>query len=319
LATADDFINQGHGREDNGVETTQPFVSLMNSVWNMLEFNGMGRRQKSKEAAVFESVAGFAALVLFLWFFSPEFRLWMQIILLLFGIISGAVFVIWLAFKANRPEPSASAFRASAFTPHQTNARSSDQAPTIDEESRYARRVPELTISEKLRKIDWFQFEKLVELIYQHRGFSVKRLGGANPDGGVDLIIESTDEKFVVQCKHWRKWTVGVRNIREFIGTLTDSGIPKGIFITLVGYSGEAKLLADKHGIQILNESDVIKMLEESGLMYSREISELFSDERKFCPKCEKEMVLRTSRLKGNQFWGCSNYPRCRFILNYEA
>jgi restriction system protein len=108
-------------------------------------------------------------------------------------------------------------------------------------------------------------------------------------------------------------------DIREFIGTLTDSKIPKGIFITLVGYSGKAKQLADKHGIQVLNESDVTRMLEESGLMYSKEISELFSDERKFCPKCESEMVLRTSRLRRNQFWGCSSFPRCRFILKSEA
>jgi restriction system protein len=86
-----------------------------------------------------------------------------------------------------------------------------------------------------------------------------------------------------------------------------------------VGYSGDAKQLADKHGIQILNESDLIEMLEKSGLMYSKEISKLFSDERKFCPKCEDEMILRTSRVKGNKFWGCSNYPRCKFILNLET
>jgi hypothetical protein len=30
------------------------------------------------------------------------------------------------------------------------------------------------------------------------------------------------------------------------------------------------------------------------------EISKLFSDERKYCPKCESEMVIRTSRIKGN-------------------
>jgi restriction system protein len=144
-------------------------------------------------------------------------------------------------------------------------------------------------------------------------------LGGANPDGGVDLIVESPADKFVVQCKHWRKWSVGVRQIREFLGTLTDTKIQNGIFITLTGYSGDAKQLADKHGIQILNESDVIKMLEESGLVYSKEILELFSDSRKFCPKCESEMVLRTARLTGNQFWGCSNYPRCKFILNFET
>ena len=134
----------------------------------------------------------------------------------------------------------------------------------------------------------------------------------------MDLIVESPEEKFVVQCKHWRKWTVGVRHIREFLGTLTDSGIQKGIFITLTGYSGDAKQLADKHGIQILNESDVVRMLDDAGLMYAKEISDLFSDERKYCPKCEEEMILRTSRKDGNKFWGCSNFPRCRFILNFE-
>ncbi len=33
------------------------------------------------------------------------------------------------------------------------------------------------------------------------------------------------------------------------------------------------------------------------------------------CPKCGAEMVLRTAKRganAGNQFWGCSNYPRCR-------
>lgn len=37
------------------------------------------------------------------------------------------------------------------------------------------------------------------------------------------------------------------------------------------------------------------------------------------CPKCGAEMKLRTARSgtnKGNQFWGCSNYPRCRGIVN---
>jgi len=190
---------------------------------------------------------------------------------------------------------------------------------TIGEKLQSVQFVPEPTISEKLRKIDWFQFEKLVEMIYEHRGFTVKRLGGANPDGGVDLIVESPHEKFVVQCKHWRKWTVGVRHIREFLGTLTDSKIPKGIFITLVGYSADAKQLAEKHGIQILDESDIVVMLVESGLMYSKEVSKLFADERKFCPKCERAMVMRTARKNGNKFWGCSNYPRCKFILNFEG
>ena len=133
----------------------------------------------------------------------------MPIILASLFIISVVAFAIWLVFKINEREPSVSPFETSAFKPRQANARSIYQPPTVHEEMQCAPHVPELTISEKLRNIDWFQFEKLVELIYRHRGYSVKRLGGANPDGGVDLIIESSSEKSVVQCKHWRKWTVG--------------------------------------------------------------------------------------------------------------
>ena len=37
------------------------------------------------------------------------------------------------------------------------------------------------------------------------------------------------------------------------------------------------------------------------------------------CPKCGKQLVLRTARRganAGRQFYGCSNFPKCRFIMN---
>jgi predicted RNA-binding Zn-ribbon protein involved in translation (DUF1610 family) len=39
------------------------------------------------------------------------------------------------------------------------------------------------------------------------------------------------------------------------------------------------------------------------------------------CPKCGGEMILRTAKSganQGEQFWGCSNYPKCHGILQYE-
>lgn len=39
------------------------------------------------------------------------------------------------------------------------------------------------------------------------------------------------------------------------------------------------------------------------------------SGESPSCPTCGSQMVLRTARQganAGNQFWGCSNYPKCR-------
>lgn len=42
------------------------------------------------------------------------------------------------------------------------------------------------------------------------------------------------------------------------------------------------------------------------------------SDSAPACPKCGSKMILRTAKSganAGGQFWGCSNFPRCRTIL----
>ena len=31
------------------------------------------------------------------------------------------------------------------------------------------------------------------------------------------------------------------------------------------------------------------------------------------CPRCGGDLVLRTSSKDGTKFWGCSNFPRCRY------
>lgn len=40
-----------------------------------------------------------------------------------------------------------------------------------------------------------------------------------------------------------------------------------------------------------------------------------------YCPRCNRKMVLRTAKRganKGNQFWGCTNYPGCKFTFDYK-
>ena len=106
--------------------------------------------------------------------------------------------------------------------------------------------------------------------------------------------------------------------MREFLGALTDAGIQKDIFITLCGYSGEARQLAEKHGIEIVNEAGLAQMLESTNAGFDPETLAILRDTRKFCPKCESEMVLRTAKkglCAGSQFWRCSSYPRCKFTM----
>lgn len=42
---------------------------------------------------------------------------------------------------------------------------------------------------------------------------------------------------------------------------------------------------------------------------------------KRYCPKCGKEMVLRTAKSGvnvGKQFWGCSGFPGCRNVINLD-
>jgi hypothetical protein len=176
---------------------------------------------------------------------------------------------------------------------------------------------------EQLRNVDWFQFERIVGLAYQKLGYAVTCRGGANPDGGIDLIVEMASQKSAIQCKHWKTQDVGEPAMRDFLGALTNAGIRKGVFITLRGYTGYAKQFAENNGIELMNVTGLAQLLESTNARLDPEVLEILHDKRKFCPKCGAAMKLRIARRglrPGQQFWGCSNFgPRgCQGRLPYQ-
>lgn len=71
------------------------------------------------------------------------------------------------------------------------------------------------------------------------------------------------------------------------------------------------------------NSENQTVSLEETQSEQSDAIKEQTTDHldevEKICPRCGWKLILRTSSRgahKGNQFWGCTNYPKCRFIEN---
>lgn len=150
----------------------------------------------------------------------------------------------------------------------------------------------------------------------EHAPKTFAALVGAGSTRGGGCFLRSHRRVFSIQ--RWKRWNVGVKAVREFLGALTDTEIPKGIFIALPGYTRDAKLLANKHGIEIVNETRLARKLELTNARFDSETLAILQDTRKYCPKCESEMVLRTATKglgAGKQFWGCSAYPRCRFTM----
>jgi len=270
----------------------------------------MSYRRKTRDSVLVEAVIGLAVLVvIFVQVAGPV----AVAVLVLAAAITGSGF---LAFKFCRPEPTKTA--TNLASPLQVSEPSVRFKPFPDH------RVTGADSSQSdlrpLSEIDWYQFEQVVALVYRKRGFGVERRGGANPDGGIDIVLTNPGgERIAVQCKQWKTWNIGVKVVREFFGALKLAGIERGILVTLHGYTAAARSLAQSCHIELLDEAEFWRLFEATDAKYDPNLLAIFNDKRKFCPKCGSEMVLRTATRgskTGGQFWGCSSYPLCRFTID---
>ena len=72
--------------------------------------------------------------------------------------------------------------------------------------------------ADALDGMSWREFEMLVGEAFRLKGYAVHEHGGGGPDGGIDLVLsrpgQNGSEKFLVQCKQWRAFKVGVDVVR---------------------------------------------------------------------------------------------------------
>jgi len=76
--------------------------------------------------------------------------------------------------------------------------------------------------------MSWREFEMLVGEAFRLQGYSVVETGGGGADGGVDLALTKGNEKFLVQCKQWKAYKVGVDVVRELYGVMVARGATGG-------------------------------------------------------------------------------------------
>jgi restriction system protein len=115
------------------------------------------------------------------------------------------------------------------------------------------------TILERMEQIDWYQFEKFCAALLQAEGYSVERKGGAQPDGGVDLVACKFDgNDTLIQCKHWRTWKVGEAVVRQMLGSMTDFEVKKGAIYSMKQWTQPAAAFAQKHNIELVDGQQLV-------------------------------------------------------------
>ena len=127
-------------------------------------------------------------------------------------------------------------------------------------------------LSEVLKKMDAFAFERLSQRLLRECGFTQVTVTKKSGDGGIDgngkLIINGiVSFNVAFQCKRYAE-AVGASAIRDFRGSLT-TDIEKGIFITTGTFTKAAIDEASKPGkkqIDLINGEQFMDKLAEYGL-----------------------------------------------------
>lgn len=102
-----------------------------------------------------------------------------------------------------------------------------------------------------LELLSWREFEKLVGEFFRRKGFCVEQRGDGRADGGVDLVASIGEDRYLVQCKHWRVQRVGVKVVREICGIAAAEGAA-GVFVVTSGsFTEEARRFVEENRIDI--------------------------------------------------------------------
>jgi restriction system protein len=167
-----------------------------------------------------------------------------------------------------------------------------------------ARANPKLAIA----SMSWRDFERLVGETFRRQGFTVTGFGGNGPDGGVDLGLSKNGQRFLVQCKHWRKRQVGVTVVRELNGVIAAQRAHGGFVVTGGQFTREAREFAASCAVKLIDGPALDELMGDKPSLRSAPS----------CPRCGTSMVERKAkqgRFAGQVFWGCQHYPKCTEIL----
>jgi restriction system protein len=186
-------------------------------------------------------------------------------------------------------------------------------------------------------RLSWSDFERLMSEFYRRKGFQVTREGGSGPDGGVDLLLRKGGDIYLVQCKHWKSYKVGVQQVREFYGVMASRGVAGGYFVTSGVYTKEAIRFAAGLNLELVDGQKLQEMIAIAQQPVLRPVfvnpappavsttsaptqvaasptaPAIPADPS--CPQCNAQMSKRTARHgsnAGKEFWGCTLYPRCK-------
>ena len=172
-----------------------------------------------------------------------------------------------------------------------------------------------------LMSLEWKRYEEICKelLTIRENGKLKVELTKVGADGGIDLKITDSKNKLVGvgQCKAYNS-KITVEKIRELFGIMASENAEKGYFFTTSSFTNDCIQFAKEKKIKLIDGNQQIEIIQSFTQQQQDQLYKIATEgdyTTPTCPKCDKKMVRRIGKEKGNEFWGCLNYPRCKNIL----
>lgn len=199
------------------------------------------------------------------------------------------------------------------------------------------------------------QFENAIAVLFRNLGFEVKQTPYSN-DHGKDAIAWKNGKKYLIECKRYgAENTIGRRELQIFVAAMKEENAERGFYVNTGRFASTADEYAIQQNIELYDRAnfpdlvnrayplreDVLNanvMCRECGQVRVLPVDD--GATTSVCPSghtiandITKEMIRRSSfathakcnlrgaemrlvKSKHRQFWGCSNYPICKFIAS---
>ena len=133
--------------------------------------------------------------------------------------------------------------------------------------------VAQAQSTDALDGMSWREFEMLVGEAFRLQGYRVLETGGGGADGGIDLVLAKGTEKFLVQCKQWKAYKVGVDVVRKPYDVMAAKGATGGFVVTSGRFTDDATKFAAGRNVRLIDGPklfDLIKQAKQSTTTTSR-------------------------------------------------
>jgi restriction system protein len=114
-----------------------------------------------------------------------------------------------------------------------------------------------------LVSMSWREVERALGAQFRRRGFIVTGFGGAVAagSGGVDIALMKAGERFLVECKQWRKPQVGLTVVRDLGFVIRAAGARGGYLFTGGEFTREAREVARSSRIELIDGQTIVDWL----------------------------------------------------------